>query len=87
MPNKVLIYGSVGKFISGVCVCVCIKYMFKNNILRKILPKLFHEENGCSLWTGQSGTRMGGEATEIIKTKHSLHLIIHFYLKNRNCHE
>lgn len=84
MPNKVLIFGSVGKFISGVYVCVCIKYVFKNNILRKIYPKLFHEEDGCSLWTGQSGTWMGGGAATIIKTKRSVHLIIQYYLKNRN---
>jgi len=51
-----------------VCVCVCV----------------FPEEDGYSLWTGQSGTQMGGEATEIIKTKRFVHLVIQCYLKNRN---
>jgi len=84
MSNKVLIFGSIGKFISCVCVCVCIKYVFKNNILRKISSKLFHEEDGCSLWTGQLGTWRGGEATEVIKTKCSVYLVIQCYLTNRN---
>jgi hypothetical protein len=62
-----------------VCVCVCARVrvrvcVFKNNILRKISPKLFHEEDICFLWAGQSGTWMGGEETEIINAKRSVHL-------------